>query len=235
MQSNSISPTQQPRSRKRSRRVALTTMAAMSGSVLLAACGSEADVAGQAGKLVGASTKGAEKVALVDNVFACKSQLGLSEEACRKQQDAALAEAKRTAPRFQGLADCEKQWGEGKCVEEKEEEEGQSSSGHHHHRSYFSPFVTGYILGKMNSKTPTPVYSAPGGGYQTANGWRLGYAGQPGKYYSNSRAVERPRSIPKVKPASAMARASGFGAPNRTGGWKLASRSGGSSGSRLGG
>lgn len=223
--------------RKRSRRVALTTMAAVSGSVLLAACGGGAEEepasSAVAGKTASAADKDAAAVTLIDNVFACQKELGLSEEQCLAKQDEALAAARQSAPRFAALQDCEKDWGEGKCVEDQLEPDGTLADpqiGHegHHHHAHFSPFVTGYIVGKMLGGKATPVFGAANGGYQTANGWKLGYAGQPGRYYSNARALERPRSVPKVRAASAVAIKSGFGPVNRKGssGWRLANRTG---------
>ena len=69
---------------------------------------------------------------------------------------------------------------------------------------------------------------------QTANGMKLGYAGAPGKYYASSRGFEKPKTVPKVKPASKLASRGGFG--SRNGSWNLKDRNGGanSSSSRSG-
>ena len=201
--------------RKRSGTVALTTMAALGGGAMLSGCG-EASAEQAIAPMEVADAKTGQEVQVFENVFACAKETGLSRDECAAMREEAVAVAKEEAPRFAALADCEQQYGEGKCVEEQGEE-GETQS----RRSHFSPFVAAFLWSRSSPRS-VPAFSAPGGGYQTGRGVRLGYAGAPGKYYASSRAFEKSRSIPKVKAASAMAKAGGFGEKSR--GWSLNSR-----------
>lgn len=194
-------------------------MAALGGGVVLSGCG-EASAEQTTAPMQVASAKDGLEVQVFENVFACAKETGLSREECGKMRDEALAVAEQEAPRFEALSDCEQQYGEGKCVEAQQQVESTEQ------RRHFSPFLAAFIWSKTSSR-PAPAFSAPGGGYQTSRGVRLGYAGAPGKYYAGSRAFQPARSVPKVKAASAMAKKAGFGETSR--GWNLASRNGGSS------
>ncbi len=210
--------------RKRSGRVVLTTMAALGGGAMLSGCG-EAEASTQTPQLQVAD-KG-EKVEVFENVFTCAKVTGKTREECADMREQAVAAAAEEAPRFEALADCEEQYGQGKCMEAGEPA-ANTASNESQHRSHFSPFIAAFIWSKSSSR-PAPVFSAPGGGYQTGRGVRLGYGGAPGKYFAGSRPFEKARTIPKVKAASAAAKTAmgGFGEKSR--GWNLNSRSGGSS------
>lgn len=200
--------------RKRSGKVALTTMAALGGGAMLSGCG-EAAAEQTKPPVQVASAKDGQEVQAFENVFACAKETGLSRAECTDMRNEAIAAAEQEAPRFEALADCETEFGEGKCMEAGK---GEDTS----RRSHFSPFLAAFLWSKSGSR-PVPAFSAPGGGYQTSRGVRLGYAGSPGKYFAAARALEAPRSVPKVKPASPAAKAAGFGSTSR--GWTVASRS----------
>ena len=199
--------------RKRSGTVALTTMAALGGGAMLSGCG-EAAAEQVKAPVQTASAADGQEVQVFDNVFACAKETGMTRQQCADMREEAQAVADEEAPRYEALADCEENYGEGRCVE------SQAESGS---RRHFSPFVAAFIWSRSSSR-PVPAFSAPGGGYQTSRGVRLGYAGSPGKYYAGSRAFQPTRSIPKVKAASANALKAGLG--SRSDGWKVASKSG---------
>lgn len=218
---------QQARRRKRSSSVALTTMAVLGGSAALAGCGGGGDTPAA----VAERPADAEEFQVFQNVFECASKSGLTKEECAQKRDEAIAAGQAEAPRYEAREDCEEEWGEGKCAEQKGQEETRS------HRSHFSPFIGAFFWSRARNGTGMPLFSTKDNGYQTANGTRLGYAGAPGKYYASARAMESAKSVPKVKAASASAKAAaasrgGFGEKSR--GWKLGNRSGGSSWSRGG-
>ncbi|MDY7098757.1 MAG: DUF1190 domain-containing protein [Pseudomonadota bacterium] len=193
---------------KRSSRVKLTTMAALSSGVVLSACGS--DPAPEVGKSLAEGPK-TNEVQVFENVFACAKATGKSREECETMRKEAADKAAKEAPRYQAKQDCEAEWGEGKCAANdvaSNTTEESSSSG----RRHFSPFIVAWF--SSSKKGTGPLYSSRNGGYQTANGARLGYGGAPGKYMASDRAFERTKSVPKVKPASKMAIASGFGSRN---------------------
>ena len=208
-------------SRKRSGRVVLTTMAALGGGTLLAGCG-EADATGAAAAPAVVASDG-DEVEVYQNVFDCAKKTGKTRQECNAMHEEAVAVAKAEAPRFEALADCEQDYGVGRCVEEGEAAAPQE-------RRHFSPFVVAWISSKSNGRA-APLFPAANGGYQTSRGVRLGYANAPGKYFAGSRAFERAKSAPRTKVASAMAKSAatgGFGSTSR--GWKVAgSGSGGRS------
>ncbi|HEX4847734.1 MAG TPA: DUF1190 domain-containing protein [Novosphingobium sp.] len=177
---------------KRSGRVGLSRMAgAVSGVALLAGCGSNEPAPVQAPEEKGPKIE----VAAFENQFECQANSGLGEEGCAEARKQAVATAAETAPRFAAAYDCEAEWGQGNCME-------QTQGG----QSFFMPFVTGFLLGKVltgNKRDIVPLFrKTKDGPLQTANGVRLGYGGAPGKYVAAARALERPTAIPKIRSAS---------------------------------
>lgn len=187
---------------KRSSHVRLTTMAALSTGVMLSACGS--DPVATAPDL-GADGELNNELQVFENVFACAKATGKTQDECEAMRQEASAQAAEEAPRFAAKEDCEAVYGVGQCVSEQAEE---TTSGR---RTHFSPFIVAWFSSKKGQSGP--LFKSTAGGYQTANGSRLGYGGQPGKYLASNRAMERAKSVPKVQPASKMAKAAGFGRP----------------------
>lgn len=211
-----------PKRSKRSSKVALTTMAVVGGGAMLSACGGEP--AAPSAKAAGKSEQ--VEMQVFDNVFACVKVTGKTREECDTMRQEAIAKAEHDAPRFAALQDCEAQYGAGKCVENgfgevrgEGEEQQQVRSG----RGHYSPFVVAWFSSGNNN---APLFNSKRGGYQTANGTRLSFAGAPGKYVASNRAFERAKSVPKIKPASKLAARGGFG--GRNGAWNLSDRNGGS-------
>ncbi|MEM7665700.1 MAG: DUF1190 domain-containing protein [Pseudomonadota bacterium] len=210
--------------RKRSSKVALTTMAALTGGAMLSACGSDpAENAGPAGDVANSSDA---EVQVFENVFACAKVTGKTTEECAEMREEAIAVAHQDAPRFAALEDCEAEYGAGQCMQADQASEQPVEEHARSGRTHFSPFVVAWFSRGSGGKN-APLFNSKAGGYQSANGSRLGYAGAPGKYYASNRAMERAKSVPKVKPASKMAKAAGFGSRNTS--WSLADRNGGTS------
>ena len=208
-----------PKRPKRSLNVRLTSMAALSTGALLSACGGSSEP--EAPPIV-AEGEQREDLQVFENVFACAKATGKTTEECEAIRQEAADIAATDAPRFQAKQDCEAEYGEGNCVASDE----QAASG----RSHFSPFIVAWFSNK--SGRGGPLFNSKAGGYQTANGSRVGYGGAPGKYFTSNRAMERAKSVPKVKPASKMAMAAGFGTSSLSKG--KAGIGGGSSGSHGG-
>ncbi len=204
--------------RKRSSRVALTTMAALGGGAMLSACGGE-----PAAPQASAADANSEEVQVFENVFACAKATGKTTDECGEMREEAMALAAEEAPRFAALEDCEAEFGAGQCMRAdqatSQPSEEQAQSG----RRHYSPFIVAWFSSSKNGKS-APLFNSRAGGYQSANGSRLGYAGAPGKYYASNRAMERAKSVPKVKPASKLAKSGGFGSTNKS--WNLADRDG---------
>lgn len=190
---------------------------------MLSACGGDGAPAANAAAKVQKT-----EVQVFENSFACSKVTGKSNEECDAMRDQALSLARQEAPRFEAIADCEAQYGQGQCVENGVGEPVGDEYARHG-RSHISPFVVAWF-NRGNSNVP--LFSDKRGGYQTANGTRLSFAGAPGKYVASNRAMERAKSVPSIKPASKLAKKGGFGA--RSGGWSLSDRDG-NSGPKTGG
>lgn len=124
---------------KRSRYVALLAMGA--SALALSACGESETPAG-----------------VYTSVDQCIAEKQFSEAECRKAFDTATEEHKKVAPKYAVKADCEADFGAGKC----EESPYRTSSG----TSTFMPLFVGYMLGRSLSGqpgfTPQPLYRTPG-------------------------------------------------------------------------
>ncbi|MEL6528349.1 MAG: DUF1190 domain-containing protein [Pseudomonadota bacterium] len=208
--------------RKRSSRVALTTMAALSGGAMLTACGSEPE-----SPELAAADANTEEVQVFENVFACAKATGKTTEECGEMRAEAMKVAAEEAPRFAALEDCEAEYGAGQCMRAEQATEQSADTQPQEEvgsgRSHFSPFIVAWYS-RSNGRDSAPLFKSKAGGFQSANGSRLGYAGAPGKYYASNRAMERAKTVPKVKPASKLAKSGGFGSRNKS--WNLADRNG---------
>jgi uncharacterized protein YgiB involved in biofilm formation len=192
---------------KRSSRVVLTTMAAFGTGAALSGCGSNAEKAAP----VVAEGETREELDVFENVFACSKKTGKTIEECEAMRAEAAKVAAADAPRYQAKQDCEADYGPGNCVQAEGGQGEEQTSGR---RAHFSPFIVAWFSSKSGQHGP--LFRNNTGGYQTANGSRVGYGGAPGKYFSSNRAMERARSVPKIKPASQMAIANGFGQSARS-------------------
>lgn len=133
-----------------------------------------------------------------------------TEDDCRKGFDAAIAENKVSAPRYDAMALCEEEHGEGACVGE------QRSDG----SSVFLPLMTGYMLGSwMNgdndrrySHSYVPMYPLKSGGYSTSTGYYSSSYGNK-SYASPSSLSYKPAATFKAAPMTRVSVASrgGFG------------------------
>ncbi|UAB79475.1 DUF1190 domain-containing protein [Erythrobacter sp. SCSIO 43205] len=193
------------RNTKRSSKVRLTTMAALSSGAMLTACGGDP---APAAKAADPQDKLDVEIEVYENVFACAKATGKTTKECEEMRAEAQAIAAKDAPRFEAKEDCEAVYGAGNCVQETSEQTSHARST----RIPFTPFLAAWYSSKRDGKTG-PLFKSGSNGYQTANGSRVGYGGQPGKYLASARGMERAKSVPKVKAASDMARAAGFGKP----------------------
>jgi len=98
--------------------------------------------------------------------------------ACETTYQAALEEAKETGPKYESLADCEYDFGDGVC------EQQQASSG-----SFFMPLMAGYMLGNLmsGSRRYTPMYTSNSGNSPLRNRWFTSDGRDVGKYDLNKR------------------------------------------------
>ena len=190
---------------KRSSKVRLTTMAALSSGAMLSACGGDP---APAAKAAAPNEKLDVEIEVYENVFACAKATGKTTKECEEMRAEAQAVAAKDAPRFEAKEDCEAVYGPGQCVQETSERTSNARGA----RVPFTPFLAAWYSSKRDGKTG-PLFKSGSNGYQTANGSRVGYGGQPGKYLASARGMERAKSVPKVRAASDVAKAAGFGKP----------------------
>lgn len=124
-------------------------------SITLAACGSSE-----------------EEAQIFSSIEDCKADTTLTEAQCEVAYKEALREAERTGPKYSSQAACEAEFGYDQC--------NRSSQG-----SYFSPFMTGFLVSSvLNSGNNhyNPVYRYPQRGsadrIMTADGRIIGNVGQ---------------------------------------------------------
>ncbi len=140
-----------------------------------------------------------------DSVDSCKASGTISAEQCEASYAQAKTEHERVAPRYMSLADCEKDFGEGKCTAPSNAQPGMSS--------YIMPMMAGYMLSNALRRNDTgggnstpgfsqPLYRTQNSGYQTAGGALVAQA--PGAV-----TVSKSATMPQAR-AITMSRA-GFG------------------------
>jgi uncharacterized protein YgiB involved in biofilm formation len=190
-------------SRKRSR--AATALLMGAGAFTLAACEEPRDLT------------------FFENLDQCRSAAAFAEftsEDCDAAFRTALAEHATQAPRYESLALCEEQHGEGVCATPEnaggapDEPQTQSAGG-----SYM-PFIMGYMMGNMMrsgaaSYAGRPLYrDARTGGLHSSGGDRMAFTA-PGSKVSGTSAQIRPVTAARPAPPmtrAAVASAGGFGA-----------------------
>ena len=160
--------------------LALGTIAA--GGLALTACGDRADEA------------------LFASVDEC-AQAGVERSICDSEYQTALAQHLRDAPRFDGRAACEAEYGAGRCTTQPRED--GSGVG-----NFFIPFMTGYLVssavssltsynsygtyvGSGSYRRPTPVFTNRSGTLYRSDPAQLGEAPRPRPANVNTRTVSR--------------------------------------------
>ena len=87
-------------------------------------------------------------------------EAGFNSAVCHTEYRNALAEHKRTAPRFDTQPACETNFGAGQCLEVPRGETGTTGSG-----SVFIPLMTGYLLSSALYQSSGGVYAGSGNGW----------------------------------------------------------------------
>lgn len=193
------------RLQKRSRLVRLTTMTAVAGgAVLLSAC--EGPPVVDDGPPV--------EVAAFSDVGECVRSQDFTNVECRTAQDAAAKANAAEAPRFEDGKTCEEEFGVGRCVP-------ANANG----QSFFTPLLTGFMIGQLlngggGGYRYAPLYRRQqDNSYYTGGGVRLGSGYGANRYYAGSRAMETPRAAPRVQSRSSVISRGGFGGRSSSGGW----------------
>jgi uncharacterized protein YgiB involved in biofilm formation len=124
---------------KRSRYVALLAMGA--SALALSACGESETPAG-----------------VYTSAEQCMADKQFTDDECTKAFETAKKEHEKVAPKYASKADCEADFGAGKC----EDSPQKTTTG----TSMFMPLLVGYMLGRtlggQPGFTPQPLYRTPG-------------------------------------------------------------------------
>ena len=116
-----------------------------------------------------------------ENVDSCAAAGVYTKETCKSAYEAALAQHKISAPKYENKQECEMEWGDGKCetsegssmqppVTQAQDATSTSTGGgvgavHH----YYSPWFYGYgIRGGGGSPSVAPAYRSRGGGISSS-------------------------------------------------------------------
>jgi len=98
-----------------------------------------------------------EQPAMVFNTLdECKASSITTPQVCQDGYDQALANHTKTAPRFTSIADCEQDFGPGKC-------QSLAGSGSDGVGSFFVPAFTGFMVARLlQNQNSGPYYSSSG-------------------------------------------------------------------------
>ncbi|WAJ30355.1 DUF1190 domain-containing protein [Antarcticirhabdus aurantiaca] len=154
-----------------------------------------------------------------DTLFTSPAQCieaGVETDICNAEYQAALSQHLRDAPKFDGQAACEAEYGAGRCMEVPRDQAGGSGAG-----SFFLPFMTGYLISSaVQSLTNYNSYGTYVGGGSYRRPTPI-FTGRNGTTYRSDPAIGNRTSTPR--PANVNTRTvsrSGFGglSSSRSGG-----------------
>lgn len=170
-----------------------------------------------------------EEVHIFKTVDECKADAEYTQEDCEAAYKQALAEAERTAPRYNALRDCEYEFGPGNC---------QGYSSGNGISSYFIPAMAGFMIGQALQQRNNgyyghgynPVFYHWGDGYSrnrtpvwtTADGTSLGSGRKTTANVSKSDLKPKPtvtRTMSRGGFGSTVSAKSAWGGSSRSGGW----------------
>ncbi|MBC8130359.1 MAG: DUF1190 domain-containing protein [Rhizobiaceae bacterium] len=137
---------------------------------------------------------------IVYNSAAQCIEAGVDTEICNAEYQQALQQHVQNAPKFNAVAVCEAEYGEGRCMEAGT----QSASGT---GGFFVPFMTGYLVSSAISNltnyaayrnyrrdtgyNSAPIYTSRGGQTFRSDPPAIGQAPQQRPYNVNTRTVSR--------------------------------------------
>lgn len=199
--------------RKRSQTLKLTTMLAGAASLSVGAC----DDAPPATKWDASAGREQVEALQYASLDACKAADEVPDPECESAYQAAVADDKN-APRFSDAKSCEDIYGQGQCVPR-----GYGGG------SFFTPLLTGFIIGQMLDGGGRRYYRGTGlyrqDGFYGGGGYVTGWGGQVNRDYRTGRtvvsrdAIEPSRSIrqapPKVQSRTTVVSRGGFGGGSR--------------------
>ncbi|PKI01507.1 DUF1190 domain-containing protein [Glaciecola sp. 33A] len=129
---------------------------------------------GVASVLLSACSGGKEEAVVFKNVNDCADALPTMAQKCEAAYKGALAEAAKTAPKYNSKNDCEYEFGRNQC-------QTYNSNG----SSIFMPLMAGYMIGNMMS--PRPYYQPMFTSYSRYSSYRNNWVGADGRNFGDSR------------------------------------------------
>jgi uncharacterized protein YgiB involved in biofilm formation len=202
-----INRTLQSRS-KRSRQVAMTSLMCGAGISLVACDAPPPEQLSQWQDPPAQVEQGKQVAAFAyPTVEACFTANDMSDDECRNAALAAIKDHETAAPRYDARESCEDVYGAGQCVPRN------SQSG-----SYFSPLLTGFVVGQMlnGGFRGTGLYrDQRDGGYYTGYGGKLGSDYRTGRTQIGVRGIDPPDAVrsapPKMQTRTSVVSRGGFG------------------------
>ena len=204
--------------RKRSGSLKLTTMLAGAASFTLAGCGDQPPAPAQWDQSSVAQGEQVEAFQYA-SLEACKTADEVPDSECDSGWAAAQKDHNANAPRYQDRTSCEDVYGDGNCVP-------RGSGG----GSFFTPLLTGFLIGQMLDLDGRRYYRGTGyyrqnerygGGYVTGWGGRLDRDYRTGRSVIARQGIEPPDAIrqapPKVQTRTSVVSRGGFGGGRSSG------------------
>ncbi len=116
-----------------------------------------------------------EQAMVFTNLDDCVNQLPEQAEQCQLAYQSALAEAERTAPKYNSQSSCEYEFGANQCTSYR------ADNG----SSWFMPFMAGYMLSSLSSPRyySTPMFTS----YSPYSSYRYRWIGADGKDFGDFR------------------------------------------------
>lgn len=178
---------------KRSRRVTPAILGSVISLALIAGCGEDDPQV---------------DAAVFETVEQCVQSGEYPKEECETYFQQAMAAQADTAPKYDSQADCESEFGAGKCNEGPEISGSSDSSGHVHHS--YVPMAAGFLIGAAVSQ---PLYRTYQGGkygaFATSSGTLVGSATGRTRLYSSVVSSRPARTTTTMKRG-------GFGSMSRS-------------------
>lgn len=205
-----------PPPRKRSSSIALTTMMAGAASLTVTACDSTPAQWNDANAARGGQVEAFQYASLE----ACRTADEVPDAECEQGFAAAQQDHAANAPRYEDRATCEDVYGDGNCVP-------RGSGG----GSFFTPLLTGFIIGQMLDLDGRRYYRGTGlyrrsdrygGGYVTGWGGTLDRDYRTGRTVISRQSIDPPdayrQAPPKMQTRTSVVSRGGFGGGRGFGG-----------------
>ncbi|GGD40357.1 DUF1190 domain-containing protein [Aureimonas glaciei] len=139
---------------------------------------------------------------IVYNSAAQCIEAGVDSDICNAEYQQALQQHVQNAPKFNAMAVCEAEYGEGRCMEAAAQGSTGTGTG-----GFFVPFMTGYLVSSAISNltnygayrnyrrdtgyNSAPIYTGRGGQTYRSDPPAIGQPPQPRPYNVNTRTVSR--------------------------------------------